>query len=174
MLYSVSMARPRLILLVLLITVAAGTLAAEERGNPNAAPPKVDMSTWRLDLAGEGLGEARAWTYEELLGLPMVKKREQLVCPGLFAYYAVWEGVPLVSLLEAAKVAGDYSKVTLTALDGYSVSFTREEVEKNLLFLAVRVYDKTLPPAEGFPVRLVAEGFSGGKWVRWLKEIRVQ
>jgi DMSO/TMAO reductase YedYZ molybdopterin-dependent catalytic subunit len=146
---------------------------AQERGNPFAGPPSVDISSWRLELT-DGFANPRSLTYEELLAHPTVKKREQLVCPGLFAYYADWEGIPLDILLHEGEVAPDYSKVDFTALDGYTVSFTRSEIEASSLFLAVRVYDRTLPAAEGFPVRLVAGGFSGGKWVRWLKEIRVK
>lgn len=160
--------------LVAILVFAAAALSAQVAGIPSATPPQVDMSQWRLALTGTGLDNPVVLTYGELLELPTVKKREHLVCPGLFAYFADWEGVPLTSLLEKAKAGGEYSKVTVTALDGYSVSFTREEVESNLLFLALKVYGKTLPPAEGFPVRLVAEGFSGGKWVRWIKEIRVE
>jgi DMSO/TMAO reductase YedYZ molybdopterin-dependent catalytic subunit len=160
--------------LVAVLLFAAAALSAQVTGLPTAVPPKVDVSQWRLALAGAGLGNPAALTYEELLELPTVKKREHLVCPGLFAYFADWEGVPLSAILEKGKARAEYSKVTVTALDGYSVSFTREEVESNLLFLALKVYGKTLPPAEGFPVRLVAEGFSGGKWVRWLKEVRVE
>jgi DMSO/TMAO reductase YedYZ molybdopterin-dependent catalytic subunit len=160
--------------LVSVLVFAAAALSAQVTGLPSAPPPRVDVSQWRLVLTGAGLGSPVVLTYGELLELPTVKKREHLVCPGLFAYFADWEGVPLSALLEKGKAGTEYSKVTFAALDGYSVSFTREEVESNLLFLALKVYGKTLPPAEGFPVRLVAEGFSGGKWVRWLKEIRVE
>jgi hypothetical protein len=38
-------------------------------------------------------------TYGELSRLETVGKREQLGCPGLFAHFAVWEGVPLAALL---------------------------------------------------------------------------
>jgi DMSO/TMAO reductase YedYZ molybdopterin-dependent catalytic subunit len=160
--------------LVSVLIFAAAALSAQVTGLPSAPPPRVDVSQWRLVLTGAGLGSPAVLTYGELLELPTVKKREHLVCPGLFAYFADWEGVPLSALLEKGKAGTEYSKVTFAALDGYSVSFTREEVESNLLFLALKVYGKPLPPAEGFPVRLVAEGFSGGKWVRWLKEIRVE
>jgi DMSO/TMAO reductase YedYZ molybdopterin-dependent catalytic subunit len=154
--------------------LAAAALSAQAKGSPSAAPPKVDMSTWRLQLVGTGFASPGTLSYEQLLEFPTIEKREYLVCPGLFAYSADWEGVPLSSLLEKGKVESKYSKITFTALDGYSVSFTRDEVESNTLFLALKVYGKTLPPAEGYPVRLVAGGFSGGKWIRWLKEIRVE
>jgi DMSO/TMAO reductase YedYZ molybdopterin-dependent catalytic subunit len=132
------------------------------------------VSAWRLLLTGSGLSNPVELTYEELLAFPTTKGRAQLVCPGLFGYFAEWEGVPLSALLILGKAANGYAKVTFSAVDGYAVSFTREEVEGNRLFLATRVYGKTLPPFEGFPLRLVADGFSGGKWVRWLKEIRVE
>ena len=157
-----------------LLILAAAALFPQAKGNPSAPAPKVDIATWRLQLQGPALARPVALSYEELLGLPAVTRREYLVCPGLFAHSADYEGVPLATILERGKVKGTYVKITFTALDGYSVSFTRNEVESNNLFLALKFYGKTLPPAEGYPVRLVAGGFSGGKWVRWLKEIRVE
>lgn len=157
-----------------ILILSAACLFPQAKGNPSAPAPKVDISTWRLRLLGPALASPVALSYEELLGLPSVARREYLVCPGLFAHSADYEGVPLSAILARGKTAATYAKVTVTALDGYSVTFTREEVESNYLFLALRFYGKTLPPAEGYPVRLVAAGFSGGKWVRWLSEIRVE
>jgi DMSO/TMAO reductase YedYZ molybdopterin-dependent catalytic subunit len=160
--------------LSVLLLLASPALFPQGKGNPSAPAPKVDISAWRLSLTGAALASPGPLRYEELLALPAVARREYLVCPGLFAHSADYEGVPLAAILERGKASAAYAKVTFIALDGYSVVFTREEVESNNLFLALRFYGKTLPPAEGYPVRLVAGGFSGGKWVRWLSEIRVE
>jgi DMSO/TMAO reductase YedYZ molybdopterin-dependent catalytic subunit len=156
------------------LLLAPACLFPQAKGNPSAPAPNVDISTWRLRLVGPALASPIALSYEELRRLPAVAKREYLVCPGLFAHSADYEGVPLSAVLERGKAAVTYTKITFTALDGYSVAFTREEVESSNLFLALKFYGKTLPPAEGYPVRLVAGGFSGGRWVRWLSEIRVE
>jgi DMSO/TMAO reductase YedYZ molybdopterin-dependent catalytic subunit len=164
----------RLLATLALLGLASAMLFAQAKGNPNAPPPKVDMARWRLQLAGAALQGPGEVTYEDLQGFPAFKKRVYLVCPGLFGYSADWEGVPLALLLERGRARSTWSKVTFTALDGYSVSLTREEAESSTLFIALKVYGKPLSPADGFPCRLVADGFTGGKWVRWLKEIRVE
>jgi DMSO/TMAO reductase YedYZ molybdopterin-dependent catalytic subunit len=166
--------RRRFPALAAVLLFSATPLSAQLTGLPSSSPPEVDISRWRLSLTGAALGSPAVLTYEDLMELPTVTHREHLVCPGLFGYFADWEGVPLSALLMKGMAAGNYSKITFIALDGYSSSFTREEVESSLLFLALKVHGRTLPPAEGYPVRLVAGDFTGGKWVRWLKEIRVE
>ena len=167
------MSRRFTVVCAVVLCLAAGA-AASDKGNPFAVPPRVDMDEWRLVLAGRGLALPVSIGYAEVSALPRVSVREQLVCPGLFGYFAEWEGPTLDVVLGAAGVKRDFVKVTFAAVDGYSVSYTREEAESHLLILAMVKDGKPLPPAEGFPVRLVARGFTGGHWVRWIKEIRVE
>jgi DMSO/TMAO reductase YedYZ molybdopterin-dependent catalytic subunit len=138
------------------------------------SPQKVNINTWRLEVKGQGLKNPRSLSYEDLLKMEMVKKRVILICPGFFVDYAEWQGVPLSSILEGAGVKDDYKTITFHALDGYSSSFSRDEVENNLLFLAVKVNGQTIPEEHGFPVRLVAEDILGGRWVKWIKSIEVK
>ena len=77
-------------------------------------------------------------------------------------------------LLEKAGVRADFTSVSFKGYDGYSEKFSREEATKNLLFLAVKVNGQTLTPIAGYPVRLVAEIFFGGRWVKWITEIHVE
>jgi DMSO/TMAO reductase YedYZ molybdopterin-dependent catalytic subunit len=143
--------------------------------HPTGTPQEVsDLSSWRLSLGGKGLGSPLALAYAELAALPLVKKRVLLVCPGYFADYAEWEGVPLSVLLEKAKARPDFINVSFTSYDGYTARFTREEAASHLLFLAVRVNGETLPTTHGYPVRLVAEDLYGARWVKWIKEIHVE
>jgi DMSO/TMAO reductase YedYZ molybdopterin-dependent catalytic subunit len=135
---------------------------------------EIDVAQWRLSMTGGKLENPYSFTYEQLQQFPTVIKSERLECPGLFAYTAEWEGVPVSYLLRQADANIDYQEITFIALDGYTFAFTREEAESHLLFIALKVNGKPLPQAEGFPVRLVAPGFSGGRWVRWLSEIRVE
>jgi DMSO/TMAO reductase YedYZ molybdopterin-dependent catalytic subunit len=143
--------------------------------HPTGTPQEVsDLSAWRLSLEGKGLGSPLSLGYAELAALPQVKKRVLLICPGFFADYAEWEGVPLSALLEKAKARPDFVNVSFTSYDGYTSRFTREEAMAHLLFLAIRVNGETLPTTHGYPVRLVAEDLYGGRWVKWIKEIHVE
>ncbi|MEN3188354.1 MAG: molybdopterin-dependent oxidoreductase [Atribacterota bacterium] len=139
-------------------------------------PENLDIGSWRLEISGVKAQSPLSLSYEELLALPMVKKKVLLICPGFFADYAEWEGVPLRTLLERAQVE-EYRRIRLVGIDGYEVFFTQRELEEeklDLLFLALRVNGEALPLEHGFPVRLVAEDFYGSRWVKWLKEIVVE
>jgi DMSO/TMAO reductase YedYZ molybdopterin-dependent catalytic subunit len=137
-------------------------------------PQKVDINTWQLEISGPMVKNPRSLSYQDLLQMKMVGKKVILICPGFFVDYAEWEGVPLSTILEVVGVKGNYEKITFRGLDGYSGSFSRDEAQDNLLFLALRVNGKTIPEEHGFPVRLVAEDILGGRWVKWIKSIEVK
>jgi DMSO/TMAO reductase YedYZ molybdopterin-dependent catalytic subunit len=141
-----------------------------ETGTPQVI---TDLAAWRLELKGAALGSPLSLTYAELAAMPMEKKKVLLICPGFFADYVEWEGVPVSALLEKAKARTSYVDVVFSSWDGYTGRFEREEVESHSLFLALRVNGETLPAAHGFPVRLVAEDIYGSRWVKWVTEMRV-
>jgi len=134
----------------------------------------VNILTWRLDVEGDRVGKPLSLTYRELKNMEMIKKEVVLVCPGVFTDTAEWEGVPLLDILEMARVAEDYAKVHIRGLDGYRSVLDRDSIDKHLIFLALKVNGVTLPKEHGYPVRLVAEDISGGKWVKWIKSIEVK
>jgi len=137
-------------------------------------PQKIkDISSWRLVVAGKALEQPLSLSYAELLALPVVSKRVLLICPGFFADYVEWQGVPLSAVLERAAARPDYRTVSFKSYDGYTEKFSREEATEHLLFLAIRVNGQTLTPIAGYPVRLVAEDLFGGRWVKWITEINV-
>jgi len=148
------------------------------RLNTTGIPPEnLDITTWRLEVKGQGVKTPLSLSYEDLLKMPTVKRKVLLICPGFFADYAEWEGVPLGAVFEKAQVEGPYQRIRFVGLDGYETFFSAEEVageKMDLLFLALRVNGETLPPEHGFPVRLVAEDFYGSRWVKWIREIVVE
>jgi len=133
-----------------------------------------DISAWRLAVSGAAVAREVSLRYEDLLALSTVKKGVLLICPGFFEGYLEWEGVPLSTILAKAGARPDFKVVVFTSTDGYSESFTRAQVDEHLLFLAVKANGAPLPPSHGYPVRLVAEDFYGGRWVKWLARIRVE
>ena len=138
------------------------------------APQDVDLAKWRLALSGAGLVSPKALTYQDLQGMPTVTRRAILICPGVFADYAEWQGVPLEAVLARAGLSASWSRISFVSLDGYQEQFTRDEVHSHLLFLALKVNGQVLPRDHGFPIRLVAVDLYGGRWVKWIKEIRVE
>jgi DMSO/TMAO reductase YedYZ molybdopterin-dependent catalytic subunit len=149
-------------------------LDSTEDLHTTGTPQKVDINIWQLEVSGPMVKNRRSLSYQDLLQMQMVRKRVILICPGFFVDYAEWEGVPLSTILEGVGVEGNYEKIIFRGLDGYSSSFSRDEAEHNLLFLALRVNGETIPEEHGFPVRLVAEDILGGRWVKWIKSIEVK
>jgi DMSO/TMAO reductase YedYZ molybdopterin-dependent catalytic subunit len=87
-----------------------------------------------------------------------------------------WTGVTLSSILEAAGVSSNASKVTVTAIDGYSKQFTISQVESTGMMIGFQENDGYLSPGGGQPYRLVipTNEFKWGQyWVRWVSEITV-
>jgi DMSO/TMAO reductase YedYZ molybdopterin-dependent catalytic subunit len=136
-------------------------------------PQDVDAASWRLAVSGPSVRTRLSLSYADLQRMRKVKKPIILICPETFYDYVEWEGVPLGALLEAAGAA-DYRRVIFTSVDGYSGSFSRQEVESHLIIVAMTANGVPLPRAHGFPARLVAEDITGSRWVKYLKEIGVE
>ena len=145
-----------------------------ENLNTTGVPPAVDIETWRLTVGGKKARKPLSLSYTDLQSMKQVKKRVILICPNVFVDYAEWEGVPLKDILETAKIGNGFTKVSIRSVDGYSSSFTKEQVQNNLLFLALKVNGQVLPKEHGFPVRLVAEDILGYSWVKWIASIKVE
>ena len=134
----------------------------------------VNVFTWRLDVEGDKVGKPLSLSYRELNNMDMVSKKVTLVCPGFFTDVAEWEGVPLIDILQLAQVEDDYKQVFVEGLDGYRSVLYREDMDNHLIFLALKVNGVTLPKEHGYPIRLVAEDITGGKWVKWIDSIEVK
>jgi len=134
----------------------------------------VDIATWRLKVKGKKIGRSLSLTYQDLSAMRMVKKEIVLVCPTVFTDRAEWEGVPLLDILERARLKDEYTHVIVQSIDGFQTSFSKDELDNHLIFVALKVNRVTLPKEHGYPARIVAEDITGGKWVKWIKSIEVQ
>jgi DMSO/TMAO reductase YedYZ molybdopterin-dependent catalytic subunit len=101
---------------------------------------------------------------------------------------AEWTGIPLAALLERARVRESAVDVILEGADrgefkepypktpgqiSYARSLPLAKARQSEVLLAYRMNGKELPPAHGFPVRVVVPGWYGMASVKWLKRIVV-
>jgi DMSO/TMAO reductase YedYZ molybdopterin-dependent catalytic subunit len=57
---------------------------------------------------------------------------------------------------------------TSAAENSYKKKFPMAEVLSDRVFLAYRVNGKALPIRHGFPLRVVAEGYYGSNWIKYV------
>ena len=87
-----------------------------------------------------------------------------------------WTGITLSSILQASKVSSDASKVTISAIDGYSKEFSLEEAQSLGLLICYNENGVPLSQSGSQPYRLVvpSEEFKWAQfWVKWVSEIKV-
>lgn len=133
--------------------------------------PAVDSQTWQLLVDGE-VREPHIFSYAQLLKMAEDEITAVLDCTGGWYSEQAWYGVR-VSRLLAAVGAGDAAQsLTLESLTGYKRRFAIEEAGD--LVLALFVAGEPLTRGHGYPARLVAPGYRGYEWVKWVGHIRVQ
>jgi DMSO/TMAO reductase YedYZ molybdopterin-dependent catalytic subunit len=87
-----------------------------------------------------------------------------------------WTGVTVWSVLQASGVSPSATKITVTAIDGYSREYTIAQVQSTDMLIGFKENGAYLSYAGGQPYRLMVptEDLKWGQnWVRWVSEITV-
>lgn len=163
--------------------------------------PFLDRSTWRLRVEGL-VGQARAWTWEELTALPersvfatvecagngrsFLRERAPGVQWGAGAIgHAEWTGVPMHVVLEQSGIQPGATEVLFEGCDQGTepdhpepMHFARSLPLAKALhpdtLLAYRMNGEWLSPSHGYPLRLFVPGWYGVASVKWLQRIEVR
>lgn len=136
---------------------------------------EVDLDTWRLKITGE-IETPVELTYEEVKALPAIEKKVLLICPGVFVINGMWKGFSGKELL---KRIGSSEKATHVTFSGPAGPYAKHlrvplyDVLSDSVFLAYGANGRTMPQKHGFPLRLVAEGWFGYEWVKFVDSITV-
>ncbi len=162
----------------------------------HVSAPRVDLNDWRLTVDGE-VATPLTLTMDDVKRLPAVELVSVLECagngrgfyepsmPGLqWANGAVgngrWRGVRLADVLKRAGVKESAQEVLFNGADvplGTMPDFQRSiPITKALdarTLLAYEMNGETLPVKHGFPLRVVAPGWAGDCWVKWVTSISV-
>src|SRR5688572_863832 len=165
----------------------------------NFAVPDLDANSWRLRIGGSVERELEI-SYTDLQQMPRQRAVVLLECAGNgrrrmvplpsgvpwgfgAVSTAVFEGVPLASLLRQCGVRSDAVEVVFRGADsgavgpGRVVHFERSlpittAIEHSVL-IADRMNGEPLTPDHGFPVRVVVPGWYAVASVKWLTEVNV-
>lgn len=158
--------------------------------------PKVELNDWRLAISGQVTTPA-TFTMADLKKMPRVELVSVLECagngralyeatvPGLqWEYGAVgngrWAGVRLADVLRRCGIKQPAIEVLFDGADvpiGKMPEFKRTVPLNKALhpdtILAYEMNGEELPVAHGFPLRLIAPGWAGDSWVKWVTKIEV-
>lgn len=133
---------------------------------------EIDIDEYRLLIDGL-VTEDQKYSYSELQEKNHIKKVVTLNCVTGWSVKALWEGIPLMNLLDELDLDQSANTLIFYSPDGYSTSLPISFIRENNIILADRLNGIQLPPRQGFPFQLVAEQKYGYKWIRWIERIEV-
>lgn len=143
----------------------------------NVVDPRVDPGRWSFTVDG-AVATPRTWDLATLRAMPQTTQETTLMCisngvgDGLMSN-AVWTGVPLVTLIDAAGASDRTVEVLLTAVDGYTDTFAISKAMDPTTLLAFGMNGVDLPTRHGFPARLVVPGLFGEKNLKWITRVEL-
>ncbi len=138
--------------------------------------PDVDASTWSIEVVDRGkplgtidmalLDSLAATTKEHTLECISAREEAQKIGN------AVWTGLPLTAVFEAAKIAQPKGVDTLicTGADEYTTGLHVSDLTQPI-WLVWRMNGEPLPKAHGYPARLLVPGRYGMKSPKWLTRL---
>jgi hypothetical protein len=140
--------------------------------NSLSDPPKINVAAWNLNVTGH-VQTPLVYDYENLTSLQSEMEIATIRCVEGFSGTAEWRGIRVRDILNLAQIKDGAIDVVFRAWDGYSSSLTIQQATKRDVLLAFEMNGETLPANQGFPLRVVAPGHLGYKWVMWVYEIEV-
>ena len=137
---------------------------------------RVDLKTWQLEISGH-IQRPLQLSYPKIIQMPAIEKNVLLICPGIFSFHARWTGISVSTILEMVQLRPGATHVSFTGPVGKYEKVERfpiGDILSNKVFLAYRVNGEDLPQKHGFPLRVVAEGYFGSEWVKYVYKIMVE
>jgi DMSO/TMAO reductase YedYZ molybdopterin-dependent catalytic subunit len=150
--------------------------------------PELFLSNWRLKIEGR-VADPIELTLADIIESPTKELEALLECAGnpgsgSAATNALWEGVPLGSLLAQAGAARDAVAVMLEGADSgrldehsptlpYCQIVPMEKCLRPESLVAFKLNGRFLPRRNGFPARALFPGWYGMDSVKWLQRIVV-
>ncbi len=143
----------------------------------NVIDPRVRASLWQLSITGL-VDRPRTYGFDDLRSMPAVTQETTLSCisnpvGGGLQSNAMWTGVPLAALLADAGPGDGVVEVLLTAVDGYSDTFSIDKAMEPTTLVAYQMNGEPLPQRHGYPARILVPGLFGEKNVKWVTTIEL-
>lgn len=137
---------------------------------------KNNLETWQLILDGKVQNTIQL-RFKEITSLPAIERNVLLICPGFFANHGHWKGISIATLLKKAGASNDVTHVVIrgeAGEDEKTYRFPIADIISNKVFLAYQVNGQNLPEIHGYPLRVVAEGYYGYNWVKYVYRLTAE
>jgi DMSO/TMAO reductase YedYZ molybdopterin-dependent catalytic subunit len=128
--------------------------------------PELSAADWQLRLHGD-VAHPLTLRWADLLAMPMIERDITLTCVsntvgGGLAGNARWLGVPVRDLLDRVQPGAGAEQVVCRSVDGMTIGTPTAALRDGRdAILAVGMDGAPLPPAHGYPVRMVVPGLFG-------------
>jgi len=134
--------------------------------------PDIDSAAWELRVYGL-VDHQLLLSYANITSMPSVNVTATVECVEGPSDTAVWTGVRLRDVLALAGPSQGARDVVFHAADGYNSSVGVDYALGDDVLLAWGMNGEPLPREQGFPLKLVAPGKAGYKWVKWVVRVEV-
>lgn len=141
----------------------------------NVVDPQVRATLWRLTIGG-AVDQPRTYDLADVRAMPAVSQETTLMCisnrvGGGLESNARWTGVPLRDLIAQAGPVDGVVEVLVSAVDGYTDTFSITKAMEPTTLLAYEMNGEPLPHRHGFPARIIVPGLFGEKNVKWVTRV---
>ena len=159
-------------------TVAPLTLQMSQTPLPEfyeqtyADDPDVQADSWTLKVEGL-VSKPTTLRMAEILAMPAVTQMRTLECignpvGGSLIGNTTWKGALFTDLMAKVGVKPEAQWVVMRSADDYLTSVPLKSMNNPDTLLAYEMGGETLPPAHGFPLRLLVPGVYGQKQPKWI------
>jgi DMSO/TMAO reductase YedYZ molybdopterin-dependent catalytic subunit len=142
--------------------------------------PHLSAGDWKLTVTGM-VDHPLTLTYDQLLAMPLHEEYVTIQCVsnevgGDLVGNALWRGVRLNDVLDRAGVQAGATQLVGRAFDGWTGGFPTAWLagSDREALIAVAMNGEPLPPAHGYPARLMVPGLYGYvSATKWLTNINL-
>jgi DMSO/TMAO reductase YedYZ molybdopterin-dependent catalytic subunit len=153
--------------------VPPGQYVTEDFPVLSAGPtPRIDTDRWSFELVSEH-GERVAWTWRELMALPIDKVETDIHCVTRWSKLATrWRGVSLDHVLGGVDTSALYAMVH--SYGGYTTNVPLADLRGGKAWIAFEFDGRPLRPEHGGPARLLIPHLYFWKSAKWVSGLHLQ
>ena len=138
-----------------------------------SADDEFDIAQYKLEIYGL-VDNPMTLSFESILAYPAENQTAGLYCDSEFLSAYTWTGVPVSTLLNEAGLKPEAEVIIFKANDGYAARLPPADIMAGGIILAYEANGEKLSDGDGYPLRVVANGYNGSVWVRFVTSIEVK